>query len=788
MKEKINIKKSIIYNSIGTFTYLFCQWLITFIVVWIAGYKEAGILSLAMSITNTFSVIATFNMRNFQSSDLKKTYSERTYLTSRILTSSVSFIILIIYNIINKFSIFQMLCTITYMLYKLSEAFVDVIHGSLQKKWRFDIIGLSYFIRGIITIVIFSLILFLTNNLLISLITMTICIYIFVFIFDVKKYKYEYRELGNTNKKYIVSLLLKCLPLVMYGLLFNYNSMFVKVFAEQLYGETTFGFYSTVSTPALIIQAAASFVFTPLLSLFAELYNEHKINEFNKKMWKVISLIIVLGSLGLLASYFLADTVFELIFGKEILSYTYLFNGVLILSTLTAIIWFLGMLLTITRKYTALILGTILSLIFTILTTKFFVNNYNLNGINITLIISYLIQSLIYHLSLISKKKGDNKNSVFYIRSTSIINDSRASKEIISLINNKFNVTVLGWDRDKRIKDYKDIKINDTKVKMVFFKFDSEYGKSKRTILGLLLFQIWLLFKLIVNNRKYEVIHACDFDCGYISLIVSKLFNKKLVYDMYDYYTDSRPLPVKIEKLVNKMENSIINNANVSIICGEWRTKQISKSHPKKLIVIHNTPDIGKITKKSVIKSNSKKIKIAYVGILQENRLILEILSEIKGSDKYELHIGGFGIFEKNIKEITKKYKNIYYYGSLPYNDVLSLESDCDILFATYDPKIKNHKYSAPNKVYEAMALGKPIIVCKNTGIDELVVDNNIGFAIKYDAKDFVEKLDLLFKDSRKISKMKEASSKMYKEKYNWTIMESRLIEAYKELLKEEKL
>lgn len=786
MKEKNKVKRSIIYNSIGTFTYLFCQWLITFIVVWLAGYKEAGILSLAMTVANTFSVIATFNMRNFQSSDLKSEYSEKTYLVSRMFTSLIALIALLIYSIINKFSTFQFFCIIIYMLYKLSESFVDILHGSLQKKWKFDIIGISYFIRGIITLFVFSLTLFLTKNLLISLIIMTIGIYIFILIFDLRKYKHEFKELGNTRKSYIVSLLLKCLPLVIYGLLFNYTSMFVKINAEQIYGETMFGFYSTISTPALVIQVAASFIFTPLLSLFAELYNDQKYNEFNKKMWKVILLIVLLGMIGLIGAHFLTDIVFELIFGETILPYTYLFNGVLILSTLTAIIWFLGMLLTISRKYTTLILGSVLSLIFTLITAKLFVKNYNLSGINITLIISYSIQIVIYLFFLLKKNKNIKRKNIFYLRSTSVINDSRASKEIVSLENNGFNVTVLGWDRDKRIKDYNDVKINNTKIKTCFFKFNSDYGKSKKTIIGLVLFQFWLLFKLIINNNKYQFIHACDFDCGYVSLIISKLFNKKLVYDMYDYYTDSRPLPVKIERTINKMENSIINNANVSIICGEWRTKQISQTNPKKLIVIHNTPDIDKINKNSIIKSNSKKIKIVYVGILQEHRLILEILNEIKINNKYELHIGGFGIFENNIKEVANEYKNIYYYGSMTYNDVLSLESECDILFATYDPKIKNHKYSAPNKVYEAMALGKPIIVCKNTGIDELVDQNKIGITIEYNAKDFIKKLDLLLEDSKAIKNMNLTAKKMYTEKYNWKIMEKRLIDAYNELLKEE--
>ena len=372
--------------------------------------------------------------------------------------------------------------------------------------------------------------------------------------------------------------------------------------------------------------------------------------------------------------------------------------------------------------------------------------------------------------------------SICYIRSTSIVNDSRASKEILSLIDNGYDVTVLGWDRDNRVNG--EIIINGLKVEGKFFKFRACYGESKRTIIGLFLLQFWLLFKLIKDNRKYSLLHACDFDCGFISNLVTILFNKKLVYDIYDYYTDSRPMPKKVEKIVSGLENGIINNADLTIICGEWRKDQIKNANPKKLMVIHNTPDIKYIKNDSIIKSKSKKIKLCYVGILQDSRLIMEVLDEIKGNSKYELHIGGFGKYETDIKNVSSKYDNIYYYGSLKYEDVLTLERDSDILFATYDPSIKNHKYSAPNKVYEAMALCKPIIVCKNTGIDTMVVKNNLGISVKYDGKDFIKGLDQLCSEKGLIKKMGKNANKLYLEKYSWDIMEDSLIKNYEEVLK----
>ena len=53
----------------------------------------------------------------------------------------------------------------------------------------------------------------------------------------------------------------------------------------------------------------------------------------------------------------------------------------------------------------------------------------------------------------------------------------------------------------------------------------------------------------------------------------------------------------------------------------------------------------------------------------------------------------------------------------IDYESALELYAKCDLMFALYDPAIPNHRYSAPNKVYEAMLLGKPIIVAEGTGV-----------------------------------------------------------------------
>ena len=781
MKKQNKIKKGIVYNSVGSMIYLFCQWLITFIVVWLSGYGTAGLLALSMSVTNTFSVISTFNMRNYQASDMNRRYSEKTYLFTRIITIFVALFITLIYSFIKKFSFMEICCINVFMLYKMTEAFVDVLHGSIQKKWYFNIIGISYAARGIISIVSFSLILFITNNLLLSLLVMTFAVVIFIVFFDIRNYKNIIKDCGSFCFRSMFSLLLISLPLVIYGIIANCIAMNPRIFINQKFGDVILGYYASVATPALIIQVAASFIFNPLITLFAEYYDIKDMKNFYRTLIKVLIAVILIGVVGLFVSTFFGEFLLKLLYGPLIVKYSYLLNGVVIVSILTAFIWFLGMILTVVRNYFSLLLGSLISLIVCLILTPVFIDKYYLNGINYVLIVSYLIQSIIYFGSILLIKTNyiKGKNKIIYVRSTSIVNDSRASKEINTLLKNDFNVLIFGWDRDKRIKDYKDLKINDRKINAKFFKYKCEYGANLKTFFGLVFFQVWLFVKLFINRNKFEYIHACDFDCGFVSSLICKMFDKKLVYDMYDYYSESRDMSPKLAKVIKKMEDNIIDYAYASIICAEWRKKQIKDAHPKQLIVIHNTPDCYKISSSKIIKSNSKKRKIVYVGILQENRLIMEIVNELKENDNYELHIGGFGIYEQEIKRLAQNYKNIYYYGSLKYSDVLSLERDCDLLFATYNPKIKNHRYSAPNKVYEAMALEKPVIVCKNTGVDKMVISEDIGRVIDYDAKDFVKKIDEIFKDYKTVNRIVSNERKLYKNKYSWEIMEKKLISVY---------
>ena len=360
------------------------------------------------------------------------------------------------------------------------------------------------------------------------------------------------------------------------------------------------------------------------------------------------------------------------------------------------------------------------------------------------------------------------KKRIVYIRSTSIISDSRAQKEIKAL-EKEYEVIALGWNRSLD-------KIEQQPDQLILFNQKAEYGAGLKNIFNLLHFQRWITRQL-KNIDNIDCVYACDFDTAYTARKFAKKHHLKFIYDIYDYYIDCHKLPGIMSKLIEKMDIQTLNNSDLTIICSEQRLAQIKKTHPRKTTIIHNSIDINDfdLTKNICKTPKNQRTKIVYVGILQEDRLLQEIAEKIKNEDDLELHIGGFGKYGQYLKNLAKKYKNIFFYGELKYQEVLNLEKSCDVLFATYNPAIPNHQYSAPNKVYEALALGKPIIVCKNTGIDAMVLDNKFGTAIEYDGDEFIKAV----KNAKSV-KINPAVVK----KYGWETMAKTLLQNVGEVLK----
>lgn len=372
--------------------------------------------------------------------------------------------------------------------------------------------------------------------------------------------------------------------------------------------------------------------------------------------------------------------------------------------------------------------------------------------------------------------------NIAYIHNVELEVDNRAQKEIVTLKRAGANVLVCAWDKNKnednKLYDIRLRKMNIT-VENICVKVTKSEGLFTN-IIPLIKYQIKLFKWLRRHTNEYEYIHAVDLDVAFISSLYARIYNKKFIYDIFDDYADCHASRGSIlHKVIRFIDKGIINRSSTVIICSEKRKEQLAIM-PKKLVIIHNSPDIK--ASNNILHDyhiDKSKLNVAYVGNLFPGRMTLEMANMIAGSKNIELYCGGAGAYEDDLINLSEKYDNIHFYGRMAYESVIDMESQCDVIPALYDPKFANHRYAAPNKFYEALSLGKPTIMVKETGMADEVIIMDSGVIIDYEINSLKKALDNIHNNLKKWRSRKKELRNMFESKYSWEIMEKRLLDIY---------
>jgi glycosyltransferase involved in cell wall biosynthesis len=370
---------------------------------------------------------------------------------------------------------------------------------------------------------------------------------------------------------------------------------------------------------------------------------------------------------------------------------------------------------------------------------------------------------------------------ILIIRSNPVAPDPRVEKEARALVEAGYEVQVVGWDRSASHPAHE--KKEGYQIHRMPIR--SQYGMGLGNLPKLAAWQVRLLLWLLAHRRGYDALHACDFDTVIPCLVMKLAFGKKLIYDIFDFYPDHlRNTPAWIKRAIRKLDYWIINHADGVILVDDTRREQIKETSPRRLFVIYNSPQDTAIQYPNYNPSAKGKLHLAYVGLFQKERGLLEVASLLKKHPEWTLDMAGFGGDEEAIRTACSDVPNINWHGRVDYEKALQLSSQADVLFATYDPSIPNHRYSSPNKLFEAMMLAKPIVVARNTNMDTMIADNNCGLVVVYGDVNELEQAFITLADNPTLrEQLGRNARKAYDTTYKWGIMKHRLQELYAQVL-----
>ena len=333
-----------------------------------------------------------------------------------------------------------------------------------------------------------------------------------------------------------------------------------------------------------------------------------------------------------------------------------------------------------------------------------------------------------------------------FLRSTKLESDSRLNRYIRCCLNSSKKVYVLDWHKHSGQSIYPSNEIAFDRFALQN-RSDSKFSKY----LDLIRFNFWIFIKLLSRAKKIQVIHAIDLDTVMPALVIGKIFSIPVIFDIYDSYGEAREMTGLVRYLVDSLERFATNVVSRVIYPDICRIPLELRKERNRIYVIENVP-IGKPLETSAYQTNRLEefhgITLGYLGILESKHRGLENIAElvISEPDRYRLVVVGFGPLEDYFRKAAASHQNIVMFGQSKHDDGLRIISQCDVMLGMYYLSKPHHQFAAPNKYFEHLMLGIPLLTTKHTPPGNKVEILGTGWVCDDSKKDLIATLDKISK------------------------------------------
>lgn len=335
--------------------------------------------------------------------------------------------------------------------------------------------------------------------------------------------------------------------------------------------------------------------------------------------------------------------------------------------------------------------------------------------------------------------------------------DRRILLEADALESDGWSVTILGMalDDGEKDNDPRVVRIGSSRsINSREYLLISAYRRIRRVVsMNSLLMRRMKMFawKYLTDQEQFfktaflqdalnypsDVVYAHDLPMLPVARAVAETFNAKLVYDNHELYAEQEFSDFERRKWI-EIEKRHIGAADLVIAVNQSIATELERRYDlAKVHVIlnaeHPMPVAGKpdtLRKKLNLPENA--IVGLFQGGLSEGRNLKTLVQAMQYVDVPEFHLvflGDGALFRQLRREAARigMADRVHFLAAVPQAELLDHSASADFGIIPYQPVCLNTRYCTPNKMFEFIAAGLPIISSDLPELRRFVVGFGLG-------------------------------------------------------------
>lgn len=293
-----------------------------------------------------------------------------------------------------------------------------------------------------------------------------------------------------------------------------------------------------------------------------------------------------------------------------------------------------------------------------------------------------------------------------------------------------------------------------------------------------------------------DLYHFHDPELIFVGWLLKKK-GKKVIYDVHEdvskdiinKYWIWKPVRILVAKITGYIEKSISLKLD-GIITATSSISQNFKYVSEKLIVINNYALINELYQENKIKPEGRFSGhfVVYVGSITVERgakEMLEAMDLLPQDCQVKLLLGGNFVppLLKETLERMQGWRRVDYMGWLDRNQIASVFRKTQVGLVLFHPE-PNHIEAQPNKLFEYMSAGLPVIASHFPLWKEIVEGNRCGLTINpLNPQEIADAIRYIFENPNEAEEMGQRGREAVETKYNWLKEEKKLLAFYELIL-----